>query len=305
MSEPQAFVVGVEPDGEAYHYYTKGIKNNYFNQEKFDKGEMVLIYSPNFNLESGEYLDVNEKGIYHENTLKVGDRLRIEGEEIREVEVGGILHSFVKADYRSNMPRPLSVIGSYRLCESLDSKTKESFAYLNASASRHVNYAQTMAEMKQLGNKPFNDLEVKDRHNSDYIKKLSIWIFTDILCIAMISIIYWSKKTKHDFKRKEVHILCSLGMDPQRYYLRRCKVSLCSSFLGGITGGFGVFCIKCILYNTKKQFKHNVYLNDKVKTGVLYVWNRMPLRIWGYIFLLFLLVSCLFAMIFTKKSIET
>ncbi|WP_230398182.1 hypothetical protein [Novisyntrophococcus fermenticellae] len=305
VSEPQVFVVGIEPDSEAYHYYTKGIKNNYFNKEKFDKGEMVLVYVPDFDLKSGEYFYTNEKGRYHENTLKAGDKLRIEGEEINEVEVGGILYNFNKREDRRNIPRPLSVIGSYGLCESLDSKTKESFGYLDAFVSKHINYSQTMEEMKQLGNKPFNDLEIKSRYNSDYIKEISIWILADILCIAMISIIYCSKKITQGFKRKEVGILSSLGMNSQRYYLCRCKVSLCSSLLGGIIGGIAAFFIKVIFYNTKHQFEHSINLNDRVKLGILYVWNWMPLKSWGYIFLLFLVVTCLFTMAFGKKSIET
>lgn len=306
VSEPQAFVVGIEPDSEVYHYYTKGVKNSYFNREKFDKGEMVLIYAPDFDLESGEYFYIREKGRYHENTLKNGDMLSIEGKDgIKEVEVGGILYDFDKTEYRCNMPRPLSIIGSYKLCEALDSRGSESFAYLNASASRHVNYSQTMAEMAHLGNKPFNVLEFKSIHNSAYLRELNIWILADILYIAMISIIYWSKKTKRGFKRKEVRILCSLGMSSSKYYFCRGKSALYSSFFGGITGGICVFFIKVIFYNTKHQFEYNVNLKERVKSVILYVWNWMPLKIWGWIFLLFLCMTCFFSMFFAKKTTET
>lgn len=304
-SEPQVFVVGIEQDSEVYRYYTKGIKNPYFNKEKFDKGEMVLVYAPNFELESGEFFYANEKGRYHEDTIKVGDKLRIEGEEIKEVEVGGILYSFNKADYRSNTPRPLSIIGSYQLCENLDSKARESFAYLDAFVSRHVNYSQTMTEMNMLGNKPFNDLEVKDHYDSGYVKKMNIWTLTDILCFAIILIIYWSKKTTQGIKKKEVRILCSLGMSSQRYYFCRCRASLWSSFLGGLTGGISAFFVKVILYNTKHHFEYNMNLNDRVKLGILCVWNLMPLKAWGCIFLLFLLITCLSTIVFSKKTIET
>lgn len=308
--ETQVFVLGLDPNGEAFDYYINSIQKGSNNEERFKNGEIALLYIPNFNVNSNGYLQFEADGKYHEDTIKAGDVMRIKGGEGEtEVEIGGITNTIIDNASMGNLTRPLIILGSYALCDRLALEGKHaSFEYLAISTLDNINYHQTTTEMYNIGNVSKNYmasiLEIKQSYKNSFYEILSMYLLIDMISILIIVIIWWSGRVFTKRKYDKLRILRYLGMSKVKYCAYKCKKSIIVSCLGAITGVTCTVIIQTVIYSRNINFDSNFGWVEKFKMAIEIVVTRTPREIWIIICLLHIVTSCVFSYIFAKKNLK-
>lgn len=304
-TEPQVFVFGIAPKGEAFDYYTQNMTKGNIDKEKFEKGEMVILYVPNYDLDSNGDFKTAPNGKQHEDTIKVGEIFKIEGEAgINNVEIGGIINNFKQGDFKGEITRPLSIIGSYTLCDRLAGQEDNLYKYLAVSAFKNINYEQITAEMLNISKIITNNLENKQRYKFNYYSSLSIYTLVDLTCISFMVIGGWNKKYLSRYKNKRLNILRNLGTSKMDYYFYNFKSSIVSSCLGAVTGSITSIVLLTIIYSLGFNIYSNLKVFETARSSALYVCNKIPVKMWGAICLIYIVISCLFTYINAKKSLK-
>ena len=308
--ETQVFVLGIDPNGEAYDFYINSIQNGMVDEKKFKNGEIALLYAPKFNVNSIGYIQFEADGKYYEDTIKVGDVLQVKGGQgVEEVEIGGIANTMIDSASIGNSTKPLVVIGSYALCDRLALDGKHpTFEYLAISTLDNINYHQTTSEMYNIGeiskNYIVNNLEKKQSYKNRFYEIISICTLIDVISILTIVIIVWGRRAFAKKKYDKLLILRYLGMSKVRYFGYKCKTSMIASCFGVITGVISAVIIQIVIYIRELNFDPDFGWIEEIKMAIGIVDMRIPREMWLTICLLFAVTSCGFSYVFAKKNLK-
>ncbi len=218
-----------------YKYYSDNVDDGKFDYDGFSKGKSVILYLPSLNINQYGFPvpdDVsnnrNDKTVkkVNENSIKPGDKITIYGDKNDvTVTVCGIIRKFSDRNSQSFLFRPYSIIGNYKLAESLNENAKSQYEYVQVYGNKKVNYMQTDVELSKIKSDLYMQNFRQDKQNklqNMQIGLLMSIIFNAALILISVLILSGLLESRCDADNQHDKILVLLGMDKKK--LKKIKV---------------------------------------------------------------------------------
>lgn len=223
-----ASMVGISNNKRDYNIFIDNLDQGKMSYEKFIRGKEVIIYLPTiYQTRKGNLLkEVDYKHNayekiafkYTEKTIKVGDEIKIEGEQGEVVvKIGGIINSFEKGSSATFLSKPYSIICSNELYDRLTpNKDRKTFEFLQIYANSNANYERTDVELSKIKNNIFivnYRLQKEELRNNAMVSIIGSYILGFIAIFITIIIQYNNQTAKRESDYLRNNILSMLGMN--------------------------------------------------------------------------------------------
>lgn len=299
-SDSQGFVLGINSDSKSFKYYVSQLDVGKVDLKKFEKGESIIIYLPNFDIDGNGFFTNGRDGKYKENTIGLGDIIYFKNADPSvKVQVDGIIKEFDNCNCRGKIQKPFVIIGSIEFCNKLSNGNHNSYEFLVVNGDDKVNTEQTAYELSKLfSNKYFvnNNIKLEKEKREIYIG-LSFWVLLSIVCIVIVAIVRKGKRDNNDKQFvNRVKILKHLGATKE-YFCRECIKYEARIFILESFSALVIVLIYKIVQCIQLLEPDNTLSWMVVKTSLIICFETVP---WGGI----LISSIVFLLLSVNNSLK-
>ncbi|HIU76376.1 MAG TPA: ABC transporter permease [Candidatus Pelethocola excrementipullorum] len=291
------FVLGIKSRGESFDYFESQLDKGAIDKTKFDAGEGVILYLPNYYLDETGNIELAKKGDKKETRIEVGDILQIQnGDSKVNVEVEGIIYGFDNTNWRGKLGKPFVVLGSYKLCDLLSSnKAHDAYEFLTANLKDNINEKQAEMEFMQTTSK-YTFANKRKSYQEYKVKEIEgYYLFGGLGIGCTMILIILSEEKRHFSKSKDLkrtRVFRELGVSKSRIYISNLKYELKFVIIGEL---FAVTATT--LYQFIKYYAVTRYTKVTSDTMGVKAWGEVLVRIPWVNFLRIVIVIILFCTI--------
>lgn len=291
------FVLGINSGDESFDYYESQLDKGSIDKTKFEAGEGVILYLPNYYLDKTGNIELAKKGDKKETRIEVGDSIQIQnGDSIVDVEVEGIIYDFDNTNWRGKLGKPFVVLGSYKLCDLLSSnKTHDTYEFLTVNLKDNINEKQAEIEFLQTTSK-YLFINKRKAYQEYKVKEIEGYYLFGGLGIGCTMILIILSEEKRRFSKskdlKRTRVFRELGVSKGRIYISNLKYELKFVVIGEL---FAVTATT--LYQFIKYYVVTRYTKITSDTMGVKAWREVLVRIPWVNFLRIVIVIILFCTI--------